>query len=180
MNAALHLLNSEYNPTPGRTVDELQDDAWVAAFLERLSLPVAANPRELGRLRALRGDLRFVVDEIVRTHAVSDAALIRLQPWIAAETTRPRLHREASGGVGVVHEQQGPGNACAEVAWAFVALLNADGLLRIKVCEHDDCTLTFFDESRNRSRRWCDPADCGNVMKVRAFRRRKASAPTAR
>jgi predicted RNA-binding Zn ribbon-like protein len=179
MNAALDLLNSEYNAAPGRAVDDLKDGAWVAAFLVRWSFPIPGNPRELDKLRALRRDLRFVVDDIVRTRAVSEAALIQLQAWMPAETTRPRLRREVSGGVGVVHEPQRPRRASAEVAWAFVALLAHDGLHRIKVCEHEDCTLTFFDESRNRSRRWCDPADCGNVMKVRAFRKRKASTQPA-
>ncbi|HAT18121.1 MAG TPA: hypothetical protein DCS76_10030 [Gemmatimonadetes bacterium] len=36
----------------------------------------------------------------------------------------------------------------------------------------DGCLWLFIDKSRNRSRRWCDMADCGNQAKVRRFRER--------
>ena len=36
----------------------------------------------------------------------------------------------------------------------------------------DGCLCLFIDKSRNRSRRWCDMADCGNQAKVRRFRER--------
>ena len=43
---------------------------------------------------------------------------------------------------------------------------------RLKICPADDCRWAFYDESRNRSRRWCSMEVCGNRSKVRAFRDR--------
>jgi predicted RNA-binding Zn ribbon-like protein len=43
---------------------------------------------------------------------------------------------------------------------------------RLKVCPDDDCAWVFYDESRNRSRRWCSMNACGNRHKVRAYRDR--------
>lgn len=43
---------------------------------------------------------------------------------------------------------------------------------RLKLCDLDSCRYAFFDESRNRSARWCSMASCGNVAKSRAFRER--------
>ncbi len=43
---------------------------------------------------------------------------------------------------------------------------------RVKLCPADDCLEAFYDASRNRSRIWCDMADCGNLAKVRKFRSR--------
>lgn len=51
-------------------------------------------------------------------------------------------------------------------------LVSAD-LDRIKQCGGYDCSWLFVDESRNRSRRWCDMADCGNRAKQRRHYRRK-------
>lgn len=48
-------------------------------------------------------------------------------------------------------------------------LVSQDDLLRVKQCEGDPCGWLFFDTSRNRSRRWCSMADCGNRAKARRF-----------
>jgi len=37
----------------------------------------------------------------------------------------------------------------------------------------------FYDESKNRSRRWCSAAECGNLIKVRRFRERQRAARPA-
>ena len=46
-------------------------------------------------------------------------------------------------------------------------------LTRVKECASENCNWLFIDESRNRSRRWCDMKDCGNRAKARRFRQRK-------
>jgi predicted RNA-binding Zn ribbon-like protein len=55
-----------------------------------------------------------------------------------------------------------------------VAEAAADGTWeRAKACRADDCRWAFYDESRNRSARWCDMAVCGNRTKVRAYRAKR-------
>jgi predicted RNA-binding Zn ribbon-like protein len=44
---------------------------------------------------------------------------------------------------------------------------------RLKACDADDCLEAFYDQSRNRSGRWCDMAVCGNRTKVRAYRSKR-------
>jgi predicted RNA-binding Zn ribbon-like protein len=48
-------------------------------------------------------------------------------------------------------------------------LVSKNELERVKQCEGDSCGWLFFDTSRNRSRRWCSMADCGNRAKARRF-----------
>ena len=60
------------------------------------------------------------------------------------------------------------------VLWPVVRsaadLLASPGdLSRLRHCAGDDCDWLFLDQSRNRSRRWCDMRDCGNRAKVRRF-----------
>jgi predicted RNA-binding Zn ribbon-like protein len=43
---------------------------------------------------------------------------------------------------------------------------------RVSRCGSPRCVLLFYDTTRNRSRRWCDMAVCGNRAKVSAFYRR--------
>lgn len=53
------------------------------------------------------------------------------------------------------------------VAQAAVDLLTAAELQTLRWCEAPDCEWLFLDSSRNRSRRWCDMASCGNRAKAR-------------
>jgi predicted RNA-binding Zn ribbon-like protein len=57
------------------------------------------------------------------------------------------------------------------VARSAAELLTGELLARVSQCGGDDCHWLFLDTSKNRSRRWCDMADCGNRAKVRRFRR---------
>jgi predicted RNA-binding Zn ribbon-like protein len=44
---------------------------------------------------------------------------------------------------------------------------------RLKGCANDTCRWVYYDQSKNRSRRWCDTETCGNVMNARAYRERQ-------
>ncbi len=51
-----------------------------------------------------------------------------------------------------------------------VELLTSSRLARLRRCGNETCYWLFVDETRNRSRRWCEMASCGNLMKVRRHR----------
>jgi predicted RNA-binding Zn ribbon-like protein len=53
-------------------------------------------------------------------------------------------------------------------AWSAAQLLASEDRHRLKCC--DACGRLFIDQSRNRSRRWCDMRSCGNREKARRFR----------
>ncbi len=48
-----------------------------------------------------------------------------------------------------------------------VRLFEPSRLERIKICPN--CHWLYYDESRNRSRRWCDMSVCGNRAKARRY-----------
>ncbi len=48
---------------------------------------------------------------------------------------------------------------------------------RLKICAWDECEWAFYDHSKNRSRHWCEYG-CGNKVKTRAYRARRAAART--
>jgi predicted RNA-binding Zn ribbon-like protein len=58
------------------------------------------------------------------------------------------------------------------VARSAAELLTSDRLDRVRECASPTCAWLFLDGSRNRSRKWCDMASCGNRAKARRFYRR--------
>ena len=59
------------------------------------------------------------------------------------------------------------------IAESVVKLLSSEVISRVKICAGDDCGWLFLDTSKNKSRQWCDMKDCGNVAKVRRFRKKQ-------
>jgi predicted RNA-binding Zn ribbon-like protein len=59
------------------------------------------------------------------------------------------------------------------VALSATELLTSDDRHRVKQCASETCDWLFLDQSRNRSRRWCDMRECGNRAKARRFQARQ-------
>ena len=67
------------------------------------------------------------------------------------------------------------GDSLGRMLWPILTstadLLTSQRLSRVRLCSAENCDWLFLDQSKNRSRRWCDMAVCGNRSKVRRFRR---------
>ena len=63
------------------------------------------------------------------------------------------------------------------VAYSAAETLTGSEAARIKACPAEGCGWIFIDQSRNRSRRWCDMQSCGNREKARRHYHRGKAAP---
>ncbi len=66
----------------------------------------------------------------------------------------------------------------AALAQSALSLLPSDRQRRIRIC--GNCGWLFLDQSRNRSRLWCDMAVCGNRQKARRHYQRRKEQGDAR
>ena len=65
------------------------------------------------------------------------------------------------------------------IAYSAAEVLTSSAADRIKSCPGEGCGWIFTDQSRNRSRRWCDMQSCGNREKARRhYHRGKSEAET--
>lgn len=62
------------------------------------------------------------------------------------------------------------------VALSAAQLLTSGFATRVRGCGRDECRWLFLDLTKNNSRKWCDMATCGNVLKARRNYARKKSA----
>jgi predicted RNA-binding Zn ribbon-like protein len=138
---------------------------------------VSRDPEAAGHALAQVHALRAVVSRILEAQVAG-------QPPAAEEVERVRIrwqHALASADVS-------PG---LPLTWSItprtapelvdlLALCCGDFLRTdhpgLRRCEGPGCGWFFLDTSRNHSRRWCDPQDCGNRVRVT----RHARATTAR
>ncbi len=175
------LINSDWRDYrgSGRKEDRLGCAAWLEAFLDRTHWPKGRLPArsERERLRRLRTILRRIVDAIRTRGPVRAEDLAEINRILSIGGWIPRLERRrGSWRVSTDASVRGIARVEVDVVWSFVSMLAAGEPERVKVCSNPDCGWVMYDESRNRTRRWCEASECGNLIKVRQFRQRRRTA----
>jgi predicted RNA-binding Zn ribbon-like protein len=154
--------------------DELTDAAALRTWLagQGLMAPDEAVTEDDLR-RAI--ELRAAIRSVLAAHAgepLDPNALVKLgesaaDAGLAPEFSAPNavaLEPRAGGAIGALGKLVSYiVDAVADGTWA-----------RLKACRNEDCQWVFYDSARNRSAKWCSMAVCGNRMKARAFRARRA------
>jgi predicted RNA-binding Zn ribbon-like protein len=64
--------------------------------------------------------------------------------------------------------------ALRPIVQSALSLMTSPSMARLRRCGNATCYWLFIDETKNCSRRWCEMASCGNLMKVRRHRARSA------
>jgi predicted RNA-binding Zn ribbon-like protein len=174
---ALTAVAALINTGRSRAGEGLRDVADVAAFGRRYGLGGRARAGDVAALRAYRSRL----DAIVTACEAGDepAAVRRINALLAETGAVPQI---------VSHDGRGPhihvsrpaapmaDRITAHLAMGLAGLLVSGESGRLRSCASPSCHDVFLDESRNRSRRYCDSRTCGNRLHVAAYRARKAKA----
>jgi len=169
----LDFINSEFRDFRGRWVrDDLQQPGWLEQFLVKWGLqidrpPEAATLTTLVALRALlRSMIEAMVEEQITDHdrTALNAVLLKmpLSRRLVKDTARYRLE--------MVPLKQDWDWVQAEIAASFAHLLAYQDPRRLKICANTNCRGVFYDESKSRTKRYCTPDKCANLLKSRRFR----------
>lgn len=66
----------------------------------------------------------------------------------------------------ITHSSSAMSDPRLPIAHAAAELLTKKDLPLVRKCSNPDCSLFFYDESKNHARRWCSMDRCGNRMKA--------------
>lgn len=125
------------------------------------------------RARSFRETLRHMADGLVRGRGVSTEGLAAINFTLAENDGSLRLERYGQGfRTRFAARPTQPISLLGAVAESAADLLSKGDLRLIRRCGNPDCVLFFYDSTRNHRRQWCAMGTCGNLMKVRAFRKR--------
>jgi len=153
--------------------------AWLAeaGLIDAASSAGSASPGFASDLRLVR-EVRASIQALI-AHNTSDEPVTRedLRPLEqVGREGQPRLQVAPDGQVRL--EAEAP---AGRVAGGLLGLLliirdaQADGSWdRLKACGNPDCRWAFYDRSHSRRGAWCDMASCGNRLKNRNLRARRA------
>ncbi|WP_040949630.1 CGNR zinc finger domain-containing protein [Gorillibacterium massiliense] len=171
-------LNSEWREwrANGAVHDSLTDPEWVKKWLSdhRLSVYRPPNEDELAELKKLRSVLLQMVYILTAGSRLSSDAMNELNTAMAQGSMVRRLTETDEGyrleSAPLKHDWH---QVLADIAASFAQTLVEGEISRIRVCDNPNCLWVYYDSTRNRSKRYCSDAACGNLMKVRRFRARQ-------
>jgi predicted RNA-binding Zn ribbon-like protein len=160
------------------TVDRENEREWLrspaeleAWFRESGLAGVKPSARLLRRAHDVREALRALL--IANNHGVAPpaAAVAAVNAVAAAGRLTPRLREDGLLTIAADGAASPTAPLARIVGVAFEAMLDGSWL-RLKACRN--CRWAFYDYSRNRAATWCSMTLCGNRLKTRSYRRRRA------
>ncbi|MFC5405891.1 CGNR zinc finger domain-containing protein [Cohnella soli] len=166
----------------GTATDKLDDEAWLREWFasERLNPERLPNGKEMASLKRLRELLQRMAEVFAGGHFPSDADVDGLN---AVMVESPVIRQLTSNGNGyklvytaAVREWR---SIEAIIAASFAETMAEGDPSRIRICDNPNCRWVYHDDTRNRSKRYCDDKLCGNLMKVRRFRARQKAEQDA-
>lgn len=122
----------------------------------------------LSRAIALREALYRVFTAAAANTAPQASDLLLLNEELVGALVRRRLVlSEAGFEMGWSDEGADLAEPLRPVVLSAAELLTSGAVRRVKSCASDTCAWVFVDESRNKSRQWCQMEVCGNRAKAR-------------
>ena len=134
--------------------------------------------RVLHQAIKLREVLYLVFSAIARGEkAPAPANAAQLNRQVFRTLKRTRLEWTDKG---IAEVWDGKEDSLERILWPIAhsasRLLVSPDIERVRECARENCRWLFLDRSRNRSRRWCEMQQCGNVVNARRhYRRRRLS-----
>jgi len=175
----LDFINSEFRDFRGRWVrDDLQQPGWLEQFLVKWGLQVDRPPDAamLTTLVALRTLLRSMIESLVEGQ-IADYDQASLNAVLLKMPLSRRLAKDTGGyRLEMVPLKNDWDWVQAEVCASFAHLLAYRDPRRLKICANPNCRWVFYDESKSRTRLYCSPDKCANLMKARRFRARRKNS----
>ncbi len=137
---------------------------WLTAERVAESGLIDVTTEDVDLARAARDALNALIDDHTpRNAAQLDAIAAQLPLRVRFEGADSHLEPAATGIRGLTARVLGIAHdAMRDGTWA-----------RLSHCQNDTCQWAFLDQSKNRSRRWCDMSTCGTKSKARAYRARQ-------
>ncbi len=148
-----------------------------AAAAERLSGEARRHPHQaaavLARAKDFREALNGLAVAIDAGRQPSHDVLKTIGECLAGAYANARLVPHEGSLQWVASAEDDLDRVLWEIGRAAGRLVISPRLGRVRACAASDCGWWFLDDTKNRSRRWCDMTLCGNREKLRRFRARK-------
>ena len=180
----LDFINTEMYEGDQR-IELLEDFTDIVDWLKVSGLidPEAANEilvdkninkeKVLRDIRSFRSNLKKMVKELSLGKLPGESAIKAINQILKTNKVYPQVHIHNGSIELVAVPMKQSHDPLILIAESAVELLTQKDPALVKKCSDPVCTIFFYDESKNHSRRWCSMNRCGNRAKASIHYRRK-------
>lgn len=171
----LDFINSKWYATHKLNKEILRENDFLTDFFSKRNLHTDESPDSeiQDALLELRSFLEKTLEDFVASKSFSKDALSKIDEYLGAASCVRVVEKVGEKYRVALKPVLSDWNwIMAEIAASFVQLLWECDVDRIKICENPECRWVFYDETKSRTKRWCDDT-CANRMKVRRFREKR-------
>lgn len=158
----------------GKSEDRLENSVWINHFLNKWGLDVDLPPdlKTIEKLRELRRNLQGIVRKITMGELPDQSEMNDLGTLISQSLFARKLVLSENGyRLTLIPQNKDWDWVTSEICTSFLDFMIHHDPSRLRICKNTDCQWVFYDESKNKSKRWChDP--CRVLVNVRNFRQR--------
>ena len=184
--AFINTLSGRPTPAPVERLDSYETlIGWAreqhlisGAAADRLSAEARRHPHHaaavLARAKDFREALNGLVAAIAAERQPTGDVLETIGECLAGAYANARLVPHQGTLQWVASAEDDLDRVLWEIGRAAGRLVVSPRLARVRACAAQDCGWWFLDDTKNRSRRWCDMTLCGNREKLRRFRSKGA------
>jgi predicted RNA-binding Zn ribbon-like protein len=160
---------------PGRkdrfqSVDDLR--AWLQRnqILTPQATSTGEDPRNLDRALRLRQAIYGIGAALATGKEPSPDDIGELNWNVQRAIVAAQIESQSTGLQWNLENQRSTLAGCLGLlALSAAGLFTSERASRVRQCNNHQCGWLFLDLSKNRSRKWCDMADCGNLAKARRY-----------
>lgn len=173
----LDYLNSQWYNSHKSFEEPLRSATWRDELCRKWNLPGFDNSDEiLNELIVLRDLLHAAAIEFVTVKDISDASLKKLNRYLNLTHASKQLQRDGKQIVlCTVADKNSLAWIMSQIVLSFAEMITEYPIERIKMCNNPECDWIFYDESKSKTRKWCENA-CASLIKVRKFRAKMSAA----
>jgi predicted RNA-binding Zn ribbon-like protein len=151
------------------------DERWLSDQARKCRIEPDRPPTtlEIAELRRIRALLQRLTATVGDGQPLSSRDLAQINAILTSAPVTAKLRRFPDSGYYVEMTPRADHWVDAlirEIVGSWVALLRLDDPPRLRLCANVACRRAFYDETRNRSRRWCNSRTCGNRIRVKRHR----------
>lgn len=176
--ACIDLVNStftNYREAGRDGLDRLPLREWQQWFMNHHQLTLASGrsfPAE--ELAQIRTGLRSTLQAWALDGTISSGAASELDRTVRRTAHRHRVGQISTTKVNLTTEpvKRDQDWLIASVAMSAVSLMATGQHSRLKVCGNPACSWMFYDDTLNRSKRYCSLSPCGTLVRIRRYRSR--------
>ncbi len=140
-----------------------------------MDIPSEQLEKSFEEFRTLRNLIHNCFQDFAYKRIIHLENLQKLNEFIKAYKIHPQVKQGKPTFPGLAFEsEQISSPLLHHIIQSFLNIVTDESTLdRLKPCENDECVLLFVDQSKNKTRRWCNMATCGNKIKASRFYYRK-------